>query len=85
MAGLIRRLLSDHMYLLALFLRAGLGMAVLIYVMIWVLYPEQTPTRRTYFAIIGFLVFAVAGLVQSSILYRKNKSNATEHVKKDMS
>jgi hypothetical protein len=85
MAGVIRRLLSDHMYFLALFLRAGLGMAVLIYITIWVLYPEQTATIRTYFAIIGFLVFAVAGIVESSILYRKNKSNAREHVNKDLS
>lgn len=80
MGGLIRQRLSEHMYLFALFLRAGIGMAALIYLTIWVLYPEHSAASRTYFAVVGFLVFAVAGIVQSTRLYRRNKLKETKHV-----
>jgi len=83
MAGLIRQRLSAHMYLFALFVRAGIGMAALIYLTIWVLYPEHSVARRTYFAVAGFLVFALAGVVQSTLLCRQNKLKETKHVNKD--
>lgn len=85
MAGLIRQRLSAHMYLFVLFLRAGIGMAALVYLAIWVLYPEHSAAGRASFAVIGFLVFTVAGLVQSTLLYRQNKLKETKHMNKEQS
>lgn len=85
MAGIIRQRLSDHMYLFALFLRAGIGMAVLIYLTTWLLYPEHSAAGRTSFAVIGFLVFTIASIIQSALVYRTNKLKETKHVNKDQS
>jgi hypothetical protein len=84
MAGIIRQHLSDHVYLFALFFRAGIGMAVLIYLATWLLYPEHSAAGRTYFFVIGFLVFTIAGIIQSALVYRKNKLE-TKHVNKEQS
>lgn len=78
MVKLGKRGLHDCLFILWLFMRAGLLGGVGIYLLVWLLIPEQTMPGRMFFALIGFLLFVGVGVVQTVICYRTNKVSAAE-------
>ena len=76
MAHLGTRSLPDCLHILWLFLRAGLLAGVGIYILVWLLIPEQTIAGRLVFAFIGLVIFTVIGVVQAVLCYRANKLHA---------